>query len=99
MEKGRRAVRQPCHESVAEELRIAMATGRLQPGRRLPSQRRLAEEFEVSRTTIVMAFAVLLGEGLIEVRRGAGSWVREPAADPEDTVGEHQPPWLEPLLS
>src|SRR6266545_587944 len=60
---------------VADELRAAIAGGRLRPGARLPSERALAEEFGVSRATIVSAFHLLRGEGLIETRRGAGSWV------------------------
>jgi DNA-binding GntR family transcriptional regulator len=60
---------------VADELRAAIVAGRLPPGARLPSQRALAEEFEVSRATIVSAFHLLRGEGLVETRRGAGSWV------------------------
>jgi DNA-binding GntR family transcriptional regulator len=63
------------YEHVAEELRAAIGGGRLRPGARLPSERALAEEFGVSRATIVSAFHLLRGEGLIETRRGAGSWV------------------------
>jgi GntR family transcriptional regulator/MocR family aminotransferase len=60
---------------VADELRAAIVGGRLRPGARLPSERALAEEFDVSRATIVSAFYLLRSEGLIETRRGAGSWV------------------------
>jgi DNA-binding GntR family transcriptional regulator len=60
---------------VADELRAAIIGGRFGPGTRLPSERALAEEFDVSRATIVSAFHRLRGEGLIETRRGAGSWV------------------------
>ncbi|HEU5279801.1 MAG TPA: winged helix-turn-helix domain-containing protein [Gaiellaceae bacterium] len=61
---------------IADELRAAIVGGRLRPGARLPSERALAEEFDVSRATIAGALWVLRGEGLIESRRGAGSWVR-----------------------
>ena len=64
------------HEHVADELRAAIGDARFAPGARLPSERRLAREFGVSRATIVSAFNLLRGEGLIESRRGAGSWVR-----------------------
>jgi DNA-binding GntR family transcriptional regulator len=63
------------YEAVADELRAAVAGGRFPPGTRLPSERALAEEFVVSRATIVSALHVLRGAGLIETRRGAGSWV------------------------
>jgi len=61
---------------VADELRAAIVAGQLRPGSRLPSERALAEEFGVSRATIVSAFHLLRGEELIETRRGAGSWLR-----------------------
>jgi len=60
---------------VADELRAAILGGRFPPGARVPSERALAEAFDVSRATIVSAFHALRGEGLIETRRGAGSWV------------------------
>lgn len=65
------------YAQVAGELRAGIVAGRLRPGARLPSERALADEFDVSRATIVSAFHVLRAEGLIETRRGAGSWVRE----------------------
>lgn len=65
------------HECVAYELRAAIGDERFEPGARLPSERRLAKSFGVSRATIVSALNVLRGEGLIESKRGAGSWVRQ----------------------
>jgi GntR family transcriptional regulator len=59
----------------ADQLRAAILAGRFPPGGRLPSERALADEFGVSRATIVSAFHLLRGEGLIETRRGTGSWV------------------------
>jgi GntR family transcriptional regulator len=64
------------YEHVAETLRAAIVGGRLRPDARLPSERSLAGEFGVSRATIVSALHLLRGEGLIETRHGAGSWVR-----------------------
>jgi DNA-binding GntR family transcriptional regulator len=65
-----------CYERVAGELRAALRDGSVEPGTRLPSERQLAEAFEVSRATIVSALNLLRAEGLIASRRGAGSWVR-----------------------
>jgi DNA-binding GntR family transcriptional regulator len=74
METGRRSPR-ALHESIADELRTAIADGRLQPGSRVPSERELAGRFDVSRATIVSALNLLRGEGLLVSRQGAGSWV------------------------
>jgi DNA-binding GntR family transcriptional regulator len=70
--------RQPCvrHERIADQLRAAISEGRLVPGARLPSERELARQLTVSRATVVSALNLLRGEGLVESRRGAGSWVR-----------------------
>jgi GntR family transcriptional regulator len=63
------------YEHVADELRAAIVAGRFPPGARLPSERALADQFDVSRATIVCALRLLRGERLIETRRGTGSWV------------------------
>ena len=67
------------HELVLEQIRTAINLGRFRHGDRLPTERDLAEMFEVSRTTVREAVAVLEAEGVIEVRRGrsGGLIVRE----------------------
>jgi len=79
LDMGSRSRSRACgrYAQVAGKLRAAIVAGRLRPGARLPSERALADEFEVSRATIVSAFHVLRAEGQIETRRGAGSWVSE----------------------
>jgi GntR family transcriptional regulator / MocR family aminotransferase len=57
------------------QLRAAILDGRLKSGLRLPATRELAEALEVSRNTVVAAYDLLLGEGYIEARRGAGNFV------------------------
>ena len=59
------------------QLRAAILDGRLKPGLRLPATRELAEALEVSRNTVVAAYDLLLGEGYIEARRGAGNFVAD----------------------
>jgi DNA-binding FadR family transcriptional regulator len=55
-------------------------------GTRLPSERELAQQFGVSRTTVREALRVLQGEGLVEVRRGrtGGSVVVSPRSSREE---------------
>ena len=76
MEAATRSRPRALHVRVADELRADLAAGRLKPGLRLPSERELAKQFAVSRATIVSALNLLRGEGLLESRRGAGSWIR-----------------------
>src|SRR5262249_17583051 len=53
----------------------AIGSGQLQPGGRLPSTRRLAEEFATARGTVDAAYAMLAGEGYVVARGPAGTIV------------------------
>src|SRR5690606_31601677 len=66
--------------SVVEHLRRMLTDGRLSPGDRLPAERDLAEQLGVGRTSIREALRELAMLGLVEARRGAGTFVRR--ADP-----------------
>lgn len=57
-----------------------IATGRLEPGARLPTEQELMAAMGVSRTVIREAVAALRAEGMIATRQGIGSFVaRHPA--------------------
>lgn len=56
-------------------LRAAILGGRLAAGVRLPSSRVLAEQLGVRRNAVVAAYEQLLGDGLADGRRGAGTYV------------------------
>jgi GntR family transcriptional regulator/MocR family aminotransferase len=57
------------------ELRAAILDGRLKPGSRMPSTRNLAEQYDISRGTVVVAFDHLRSEGYVETQVGAGTFV------------------------
>ena len=59
------------------QIRDRILNGRLAPGARLPSTRRLAEELSISRTVPLNAYAQLAAEGYLEGRRGSGQYVRQ----------------------
>ena len=61
--------------SLHRQLRAAIIDGRLQPGLRLPPTRALAEGLEISRNTVIAAYDMLLSEGYVEGRPGAGTYV------------------------
>ena len=63
------------YQAVAERLAKAIAAGDHKPGDRLPAERDLAEQFDVSRTTIREAIIALEIQGLVEVRVGSGVYV------------------------
>jgi molybdopterin molybdotransferase/putative molybdopterin biosynthesis protein len=72
----------PIFAQIAEQLRQMVATGRLQPGERLPTVRQLAESLAISPGTVVKAYRALEQEGVILSRRGGGTTVVGQSSDP-----------------
>jgi len=62
--------RQKASEQVAEQIRKSIVDGLLRPGQRLPSERDLAAQFEVTRTTLREALKKLESLKLIFIRHG-----------------------------
>jgi DNA-binding transcriptional MocR family regulator len=67
----------PLYARLARAVASAVERGSLAAGTRLPPERPLAESLEVSRTTVVLAYARLRELGLVESRQGSGSWVKQ----------------------
>jgi GntR family transcriptional regulator/MocR family aminotransferase len=59
------------------QLRAAILEGRLQPGLKLPPTRAFAATYGVSRNTAVATYDLLLSEGYLATRRGAGTFVTD----------------------
>ncbi|HTY06823.1 MAG TPA: GntR family transcriptional regulator [Gemmatimonadales bacterium] len=67
----------PLYAQIAERLRAAIVTRELSPAEALPSVRQLAASLRVNPATVVQAYRELEAEGFIEMRQGAGTFVRE----------------------
>ncbi|MCG8490724.1 MAG: PLP-dependent aminotransferase family protein [Sneathiellales bacterium] len=67
----------PLHKQLFLEIRNAILQGRLKPGTRLPSSRKMADDLNVSRNTVLNAFDQLMAEGYISSRIGAGSYISD----------------------
>ena len=65
----------PPSEQLADQVRFAVASGRLAPGDRLPSVRVLSEEIRINPNTVGRAWRELEREGVLESRRGDGMFV------------------------
>jgi len=65
------------YQEIARQVKQMIAEGRLKSGDRLPPERDLAEKFVVSRTSVREALRALETLGLIEIRPGEGTFVRE----------------------
>ena len=66
------------YEGVEFVLAGDIADGSLPPETQLPSEDGLVERFKVSRTTVRKAIQNLVERGLVEVRRGKGTFVAQP---------------------
>jgi GntR family transcriptional regulator len=70
----------PPSEQIADQVRYAVASGRLAVGDRLPSVRGLAETALVNPNTVAKAYRDLEREGTVETRPGSGVFVAARAA-------------------
>src|ERR1700727_669772 len=75
----------PLHAQVEEALRSSISDGVLSPGSRLPAEDHLVARYAVSRTTIRTAIQSLVARGLVEIRRGKGTFVTQPTITQELT--------------
>jgi DNA-binding FadR family transcriptional regulator len=62
------------YEMIVEEQRYC-------PGSKLPNENELSEALEVSRTTLREAISFLVAQGILEIRRGKGTFVAEELPD------------------
>ena len=69
----------PLHLQIKEQVRLAIATGVLQPGDQLPTVRDLAAQLVINPNTIARVYRDLQMEGLVASRQGSGSFVSEQA--------------------
>jgi GntR family transcriptional regulator len=79
----------PIYAQIERGLRAGIAAGRLRPGDQLPTVRQLAVELRVNANTVARVYADLERNGVLETRRGVGSFV---TASPEHArpPAEHQ---------
>jgi GntR family transcriptional regulator len=75
-EEGRGGNRELPSRRIADDLRRAIATGELEPGAKLPSERELAERYGTARNTAREAMRLLADEGLVTAEHGRGVFVR-----------------------
>ena len=95
-----RANGMPLYRQICHKLREAILSGELPEGTRLPTERALARDLGVNRTTIMNAYNELASEGLIEGHVGRGTIVkRSYGGQEEDFFDREIPSWLLGLSS
>jgi GntR family transcriptional regulator len=70
----------PIYAQLDRGLRAAIATGRLKVGDQLPTVRQMAVELQVNANTVARVYAELERAGVLETRRGVGSFVAASSA-------------------
>lgn len=61
---------------IGNSLDLCIRQGRWQLGERLPSERALAQEFNISRGTLRTVLQSFVGKGILEVRAGSGIYLK-----------------------
>lgn len=79
----------PIYAQLERGLRAAIAAGRLRSGDQLPTVRQLAVELRINANTVARVYSDLERAGVLETRRGVGSFVRA-TADEARPRREHE---------
>ena len=79
----------PIYAQLDRALRAAIASGRLTVGNQLPTVRQLAVDLRVNANTVARVYGDLERSGVLETRRGVGSFVRASAIEARP-ASEHQ---------
>src|SRR5919201_6351938 len=66
----------PLYAQLERAIRFAIATERLRVGEQLPTVRQLAVDLRINANTVAKVYAELERTGLVETRRGVGTFVR-----------------------
>jgi len=69
-------VKAPVYQQLNEVLRSLITSGQFQVGNRFLTEREICKRFDVSRATANKALSNLVSEGLLEFRKGVGTFVR-----------------------
>ena len=67
----------PIWSQIEEAIRYLVASGALRPGEAVPSVRDLAREQKINPNTVAKAYQRLVDGGILETRRGEGTFVAE----------------------
>lgn len=70
---------EPICRQVCDQIKLAVVSGRLQAGEKMPSIRDLAQSLKVNPTTVVRIYNELAHEGIVTVRQGQGAFIAEGA--------------------
>ena len=71
----------PLYRQIQTDLRERVSGGELEPGAQVETEQELMARYGVSRATVRQALSGLVAEGLLEIRRGRGTYVHGAALE------------------
>ena len=71
----------PLYHQLAELLTRQIRSGKLKPGDAFPAETGMAKTYGIGRPTVRQAMDVLVRKGLVERKRGSGTYVKAPTPD------------------
>lgn len=80
------------YRQLVTQIALAILSGDLKPGDRLPSTRELARRFSIHPNTVSAGYRQLAREGLVEHRHGSGVYIKHdatPPSTPEQILDQH----------
>ena len=82
----------PIYRQLFTQFALAILSGDLKPGDRLPSTRELARRFSIHPNTVSAGYRQLAREGWVEYRHGSGVYIKDdaiPPSTPEQILDQH----------
>jgi len=76
----------PIHAQLDRAIQFAILTGRLRVGEQLPTVRQLAVDLKINANTVAKVYGELERRGVLETRRGVGTFVREQISSAEQVA-------------
>ena len=76
--------RTPVYAQLERAIRSAIAAGRLAVGDQLPTVRQLAVDLRINANTVAKVYAFLERAGVLETRRGVGTFIAAHAPTPQE---------------
>jgi len=74
-------IKEPIYQQLNSQIRLLIASGECPIGSKFLTERQICERYGVSRATANKALSNLVSEGLLEFRKGVGTFVRGRALD------------------
>src|SRR5438045_6408271 len=81
----------PLYHQLERSIRFAIATSKLRIGEQLPTVRQLAVELRINANTVAKVYAELERAGVVETRRGVGTFVRQRVAEAVRARSDREP--------